>query len=74
MDNLQPLLLSFDGRINRARFWTGVVVVIAVVVVAMVIAAVIGFILGDNIITTPWSRFWPASFAWRRYGRRSRWV
>jgi uncharacterized membrane protein YhaH (DUF805 family) len=52
MDSLKPLLLSFEGRINRARYWTGIVVIIVVEVIALAISAIIGFILGNNIVTT----------------------
>lgn len=52
MDNLKPLLFSFDGRINRAKYWTGVVVIIAIEIVALVISTVLGFVLGNNIVTT----------------------
>jgi uncharacterized membrane protein YhaH (DUF805 family) len=52
MDNLKPLLFSFDGRINRAKYWTGVVVIVVIELIAFAILAIIGAMLGDNIVTT----------------------
>lgn len=51
MDNLKPLLLSFDGRINRGRFWTGILVLLAVYVVLIVINLIFRGIFGDSVIT-----------------------
>lgn len=36
------LLTSFDGRINRAKFWAGIGVLIAVGIVATIIDALLG--------------------------------
>lgn len=36
------LLTSFDGRINRAKFWAGIGVFIAIGVVAMIIDSLLG--------------------------------
>jgi uncharacterized membrane protein YhaH (DUF805 family) len=36
------LLTSYDGRINRAKFWAGVLVIAAVMVVAMIIDNILG--------------------------------
>jgi uncharacterized membrane protein YhaH (DUF805 family) len=52
MDNLQPLLLSFEGRINRARFWTGVVVLVVIYLVLIVINVIIASIFGGNSVVT----------------------
>ena len=49
MDNLKPLLLSFEGRINRARFWTGILVIIAIEIVALIIAAIIGYLISAEL-------------------------
>lgn len=51
MDNLKPLLLSFDGRINRGKYWTGILVMLAVYVVLVVINLIFRGIFGDNVIT-----------------------
>jgi uncharacterized membrane protein YhaH (DUF805 family) len=52
MDNLKPLLFNFDGRINRAKFWTGIVVIIVIELIAMAVLAIVGAILGNNVVTT----------------------
>lgn len=51
MDNLKPLLFSFDGRINRAKYWTGILIVLAINIAVLAVATIIGLILGENIIT-----------------------
>ena len=42
------LFTSFDGRINRGKFWAGVGVLIAVSIVASIIDAILGLQLGDS--------------------------
>ena len=42
------LLTSFDGRINRAKFWAGVGVLIAVSIVASIIDSILGIHLGQS--------------------------
>lgn len=51
MDNLKPLLLSFDGRINRGKFWTGIVALLVVYIVLIVINLIFRGIFGDSVIT-----------------------
>ncbi len=43
------LFTSFEGRINRAKFWAGVGVILAVSIVAQLLDALLGLI----IISTP---------------------
>jgi uncharacterized membrane protein YhaH (DUF805 family) len=52
MDSLKPLLFSFDGRINRARFWTGIVVLLVIYIILVAINVVIGLAFGNSAITT----------------------
>jgi uncharacterized membrane protein YhaH (DUF805 family) len=40
------LFTSLDGRINRAKWWTGVIVI---AVVAIVVGLIVGLILGDSV-------------------------
>lgn len=42
------LLTSFDGRINRGKFWAGVGVVIAVTIVASIIDNILGLTFGES--------------------------
>jgi len=42
------LYTSFDGRINRAKFWAGVGVLFAIGVVAMILDAMLGLQVGDS--------------------------
>ena len=42
------LLTSFDGRINRAKFWAGVGVLIAVSIVASIIDSILGIQIGQS--------------------------
>jgi len=51
MENLKPLLLSFDGRINRGKFWNGILVLLAIYVVLIVINLIFRGIFGDSVIT-----------------------
>jgi uncharacterized membrane protein YhaH (DUF805 family) len=49
MENLQPLLFSFEGRINRARFWIGILVIVAIEIVGLIVATVIGYLVGAEL-------------------------
>jgi uncharacterized membrane protein YhaH (DUF805 family) len=40
------LFTSLDGRINRAKWWAGV---IAIAIVAIVVGLIIGLVLGDSV-------------------------
>lgn len=42
------LFTSFDGRINRAKLWAGVGVLIAISIVASILDALIGLQIGDS--------------------------
>jgi len=42
------LFTSFDGRINRAKFWAGVGVIIAVAIVAQILDNVLGITIGES--------------------------
>lgn len=42
------LLTSFEGRINRAKFWAGVGVIIAAGILANLIDMLLGFPIGDT--------------------------
>ena len=42
------LFTSFDGRINRAKFWAGVGVLIALSIVAAILDAILGSDLGES--------------------------
>ncbi len=42
------LFTSFDGRINRAKLWAGVGVLVAVSIVASIIDAILGLQLGES--------------------------
>lgn len=42
------LLTSFDGRINRGKFWAGVGVVIAAAIVASIIDNILGLTFTDT--------------------------
>ena len=42
------LLTSFDGRINRAKFWAGIGVMIAVSIVAKLLDMMLGLDIGDS--------------------------
>jgi uncharacterized membrane protein YhaH (DUF805 family) len=42
------LYTSFDGRINRARFWAGIGVLIGVSIVLNIIDAVLGLTFGQS--------------------------
>jgi uncharacterized membrane protein YhaH (DUF805 family) len=42
------LYTSFDGRINRGKFWAGVGVLIAVAIVAQIIDNLLGITIGDT--------------------------
>ena len=44
--NLMGLLFSFEGRINRQPFWTGVIVLIVVNVIISIITNILGSIFG----------------------------
>lgn len=43
------LLTSFDGRINRAKFWAGVGVLIAVSIVLSLIDSMLGLQVGQGL-------------------------
>lgn len=43
------LLTSFDGRINRAKFWAGVGVLIAISIVLNVVDALLGLRLAEGV-------------------------
>lgn len=47
MNNLLSDLMGFDGRINRQRWWIGVIVLI---VIGVIIAWILGMILGTSNI------------------------
>lgn len=42
------LLTSFEGRINRAKFWAGIVVLIAIGILATIIDAILGLQIGPG--------------------------
>ena len=42
------LFTSFNGRINRAKFWAGVGVLILASIVASILDAILGFNLGQS--------------------------
>jgi uncharacterized membrane protein YhaH (DUF805 family) len=42
------LLTSFEGRINRAKFWAGVGVLIAAAILASLIDAILGISIGGD--------------------------
>lgn len=42
------LLTSFDGRINRAKFWAGVGVLLAAGILANIIDAILGTSVGEG--------------------------
>jgi uncharacterized membrane protein YhaH (DUF805 family) len=48
---MNNLLFSFDGRINRARFWTGVAVLVAIYIVLLVLNLVAALIFGEGVVT-----------------------
>jgi uncharacterized membrane protein YhaH (DUF805 family) len=43
------LLTSFDGRINRAKFWAGVGVMIAVSIVATLLDSILGLKIAEGV-------------------------
>jgi uncharacterized membrane protein YhaH (DUF805 family) len=43
------LLTSFDGRINRAKFWAGVGVLVAISIVLNLIDALLGLQLAEGV-------------------------
>ncbi len=43
------LLTSFEGRINRAKFWAGVGVLIAISIVLNVVDAILGLQLAEGV-------------------------
>lgn len=42
------LLTSFDGRINRAKFWAGVAVMIVISIIANLLDMMLGLDIGDS--------------------------
>ena len=42
------LLTSFDGRINRAKFWAGVGVMFAAAIISQLIDNLLGITIGDT--------------------------
>jgi len=42
------LFTSFDGRINRGKFWAGVGVLIATAIVAQILDNVLGITIGES--------------------------
>ncbi len=42
------LFTSFEGRINRAKFWAGIGVLIAVSIVASILDAILGLQISDS--------------------------
>jgi uncharacterized membrane protein YhaH (DUF805 family) len=42
------LLTSFEGRINRGKFWAGIGVLIAISIVAMIIDSILGLQVGEQ--------------------------
>jgi uncharacterized membrane protein YhaH (DUF805 family) len=41
------LFTSFDGRINRAKFWAGVAVLVVIGIVAQILDAILGLHVGE---------------------------
>jgi uncharacterized membrane protein YhaH (DUF805 family) len=48
---MNDLLFSFDGRINRSRFWTGVAVLVAIYIVLLVLNLIAGLMFGESVVT-----------------------
>ena len=42
------LFTSFDGRINRAKFWAGIAVLVVVGIVAQILDAILGLQVGEE--------------------------
>lgn len=53
--NYQTLLFSPAGRINRAKFWIGMLIVTGVGVVVSILFAILGAVVGGNEATEPGS-------------------
>ena len=81
MENIdwQHLLLQFDGRINRAKFWLGVVAIWVVEIIVFMIAAAVGsgaFWLLTNllILLLLWPALAVAIKRWHDRGKSGWWV
>jgi len=83
MDNIDwgHLLFQFDGRINRAKFWLGVVVILIVEAIALAIIAAIGFDSAIGIIlalvlyvAVVWASLAISIKRWHDRGKSGWWV
>lgn len=81
MDNIDwgHLLFSFDGRINRARFWLGVAVVYVAVWLLAILAVAMSssfmwMVLGIVSIATIWPMLAIQIKRWHDRGKSGWWV
>lgn len=51
MDDLKTLLISYEGRINRGRFWKGILVLLAINIALVIINVAIGYLIGGILST-----------------------
>ncbi|QQS11816.1 MAG: DUF805 domain-containing protein [Rhodospirillales bacterium] len=51
MDDLKTLLISYEGRINRGRFWKGILVLFAINIALVIINVAIGYLIGGILST-----------------------
>jgi uncharacterized membrane protein YhaH (DUF805 family) len=46
--DLRTLLFTFDGRINRAKYWLGVLITFAALIAAGIVGSAFGWVLGEE--------------------------
>ncbi len=81
MENIdwQDLLFKFDGRINRAKFWIGNLVLFAIYFVFVSLALILNSALGWGIflvsfVAIVWISFAVAIKRWHDRGKSGWWV